>query len=419
MNHSESHTDPAHSVAEQLDHLPSAREPHARSLPDIAPSLDDTLVPVGESEPELVMDVDVAPDDSEDDGDGDTSDPGQGSSPKPKPESDLVLVATWNAKKITLCLPRTATIEHLKLHLEQETLVPAHRQKLVGLVKGRLPADHIVLGTLDLPPPKGTLPGPSFLMMGTADANLFKDPSKLSTLPHVLNDLDDGTVDDFEPTAGSAALAIRKSAKIQQKLMLYVEKTTISVINPPRPGKHLLVLDLDYTIFDCKAFSQNQMDLLRPGTHEFLSAVYQHYDIVIWSQTHWAALEAKVTDMGLISHPSYQLSFVLNKSSMFTIVSKLKDRSLQHQVKALEIIWRKFPDRWSHRNTVHVDDLGRNFALNPGNGIKVSQWRLTDESKQQDREMGLLTKYLVHLRAVPDVSAVDHMKWRSIAKRLP
>jgi hypothetical protein len=37
----------------------------------------------------------------------------------------------------------------------------------------------------------------------------------------------------------------------------------------------------------------------------------------------------------------------------------------EHEVKPLELIWRKFPERYSAANTVHVDDLSRNFALNP------------------------------------------------------
>lgn len=37
---------------------------------------------------------------------------------------------------------------------------------------------------------------------------------------------------------------------------------------------------------------------------------------------------------------------------------------LCRQVKPLKIIWDKHP-RWNASNTLHVDDLARNFALNP------------------------------------------------------
>ena len=42
------------------------------------------------------------------------------------------------------------------------------------------------------------------------------------------------------------------------------------------------------------------------------------------------------------------------------------------QVKPLEFIWRRFPDFYDRRNTVHVDDLSRNFVLNPANGLKCT-----------------------------------------------
>lgn len=34
------------------------------------------------------------------------------------------------------------------------------------------------------------------------------------------------------------------------------------------------------------------------------------------------------------------------------------------QVKPLKILWDKHP-HWTEKNTLHVDDLARNFALNP------------------------------------------------------
>ena len=45
--------------------------------------------------------------------------------------------------------------------------------------------------------------------------------------------------------------------------------------------------------------------------------------------------------------------------------------SLGFQVKPLAVIWGKFP-QYDCTNTVMVDDLRRNFLMNPSNGIKVN-----------------------------------------------
>jgi len=48
---------------------------------------------------------------------------------------------------------------------------------------------------------------------------------------------------------------------------------------------------------------------------------------------------------------------------MFSVTSKRRDGSFRkHQVKALPMIWSKFPDRWSPANTIMIDDLSRNFG---------------------------------------------------------
>ena len=46
------------------------------------------------------------------------------------------------------------------------------------------------------------------------------------------------------------------------------------VRNPPRPGKKLLVLDIDYTIFDHRSPAETAAELRRPHLHEFLASVY-------------------------------------------------------------------------------------------------------------------------------------------------
>lgn len=46
---------------------------------------------------------------------------------------------------------------------------------------------------------------------------------------------------------------------------------------------------------------------------------------------------------------------------------------------------------------MHVDDLSRNFALNPKNGIKCSVYRRDSPEATSDSELQLLAFYLVHI----------------------
>ena len=43
----------------------------------------------------------------------------------------------------------------------------------------------------------------------------------------------------------------------------------------------------------------------------FLTAVYAHYDLCIWSQTSWRWLELKLTELGFLSNPNYRYVVVV------------------------------------------------------------------------------------------------------------
>jgi hypothetical protein len=48
--------------------------------------------------------------------------------------------------------------------------------------------------------------------------------------------------------------------------------------------------------------------------------VYPHYDIVIWSQTHWSWLETKLVELGVIGGPrNYKVCFVADRTTMFPV----------------------------------------------------------------------------------------------------
>jgi ubiquitin-like domain-containing CTD phosphatase 1 len=57
---------------------------------------------------------------------------------------------------------------------------------------------------------------------------------------------------------------------------------------------------------------------------------------------------------------------------MIEIMTTVNNKSKKHTVKPLKLIWKKLSEYYNRyenilfsKNTIHVDDLSRNFALNP------------------------------------------------------
>ncbi|CAM9501622.1 unnamed protein product [Ascophyllum nodosum] len=193
-------------------------------------------------------------------------------------------------------------------------------------------------------------------------------------------------------------------------------------MNPPRDGKALLVLDLDHTLVDFSSRGTTDVEeMKRPYTDAFLTAVYAHYDLCIWSQTSWRWLELKLTEMGFLSNPNYRICTVLDKTSMFGVTSTRKNgEERRHQVKPLKIIWDKYP-RWNSSNTLHVDDLARNFALNPTCGVKVKAFRRKTNGSlpTADDELVLLARYLVLIaKREGGWAGLNNMDWKSELRKL-
>ena len=119
---------------------------------------------------------------------------------------------------------------------------------------------------------------------------------------------------------------------------------------------------------------------------------------------------------------------------MFTVVSTKRDGTkVQHHVKPLQIIWSKFPDRWGSHNTVHIDDLSRNFALNLDNGLQCTAYHRkkkktsrssnrndngsieTSNHGHHDRELVGLGRYLIQLiESGMTFHQVDFTKWTDV-----
>lgn len=328
------------------------------------------------------------------------------------PEHWTTLKFTWSGKTFELSVADTDRVYDLKTALRDLTNVPLERQKILGLVKGKLPEDQVLIADLRLPA------GKKFTLVGTPEGDEIKDPSRLENLPDIVNDLD---IDFTEDPA--ASLAYLNDQRNRRKVKEATEKLKIDMIAPLREGKKLLVLDIDYTILDTRPLTSGLLPpdmCARPGLHEFLEAVYPYYDICIWSQTGWMWLETKLVELGMIgSSRNYQISFVLDKTCMFTVFSQRNGKPWSHFVKPLQIIWNHFP-QFDASNTIHIDDLSRNFALNPREGLKIPAFRNAQTPEAMaDRELRKLTRYLLHIAQVSDFRTIMHKNWKQVIKLLP
>lgn len=318
-------------------------------------------------------------------------------------ESKVTMVAKFGKEKITLSdLSSTTTIGEVKTMLQSHTAILPKRQKLIGLKKnkgapgGAAVDDDTSLADLKVKGSKGSEIVHQFILMGTPEENIFIDPHLKEDLPDIIDDF------DLDFNAGSTEWVNHKAK--EENLTKFTEKTETHIINPPRPGTPLLVLDLDHTLLD---FSTKQLTengttamqigssddavankLKRPYMDEFLAWTYKYYDLVVWSQTSWRWLEVKLTELGMITNPNYKICFVLDKTSMFKIVSTNKSgKTVDHYVKPLQIIWSKFP-QWNSHNTAHLDDLSRNFALNLSSGLKCTAYYRKKKGKRSANGQG-------------------------------
>lgn len=328
-------------------------------------------------------------------------------------------------------LAEDETVADLKAILFSMTDVPPESQKLLGMVKGKQPTDETQLGSIPYAPAAlkarsaSTRAGSittdtavaadqackitvQFTLLGTPEAGRFKDQA----IPSLLAGDQGDAVKDLDylelPTAEEPKLKPHEDPKNRAKLEKTISRfSDFPIINPPRPGKRLLVLDLDYCIADTKRLlDPNSPASLaaRPGLHEMLKAVYPYYDICVWSQTSWRWLEIKLVELNMLGNPDYNISFVIDRTPMFRIHSKVGT----HEVKALEFIWRRWPDVYGPHNTIHIDDLSRNFAMNPRNGLKIKAYR---QAPNFDTEFEALRRYLLQLAhpSVSDFTKYEHM----------
>ena len=187
-----------------------------------------------------------------------------------------------------------------------------------------------------------------------------------------------------------------KSENIE-KLNKRIANYKVEPLNPPREGKKLLVLDIDYTLFDHRSTAENPAELMRPHLHEFLTSAYEFYDIAIWSATSMKWVEVKMKELGVLTNQNYKILQLVDHGAMITVHT---EKYGLFDCKPLGWLWAKFDGRYNEKNTIMFDDLRRNFVMNPSNGLKIRPFRKAHMNRDTDRELLDLTKYLLAIAKV-------------------
>lgn len=244
----------------------------------------------------------------------------------------------------------------------------------------------------------GMKPGFKLMLMGSREEDIAEACHAPKDLPDVINDF---KTEEEEIEIANVQMCL---FQIQCRIDHYrfVER------NPFREGKKLLVLDIDYTIFDHKSTAESGAELMRPFLHQFLTLAYLNYDIVIWSATSMRWINEKMNVLGVSNSPYYKTACHLDSKAMINV------HTSKHGVivaKPLAVIWGKFK-QFSAKNTIMFDDIRRNFIMNPQSGLKIKPYRHAHITRRKDKELLKLSQYLKLIAKVDDFQTLNHRKWQ-------
>ena len=176
----------------------------------------------------------------------------------------------WSGSDYAIHVEESQTVADMKNVIFNRTGVRPDRQKLLGLkVGGRPASDETAISELNLKP------NAKIMLMGSREEDIAQASEKPDGLPEVINDLD---------IPDEAEILVQNHPDFLSKIEKRVRDVKVDILNPPRPGKKLLVLDIDYTLFDHRSVAEHFDQLMRPHLHEFLASAYADYDIVIWCE---------------------------------------------------------------------------------------------------------------------------------------
>ena len=176
-------------------------------------------------------------------------------------EDTVDIQVKWRDQSFLLSLGLSTPLLQLKLLIQGLTNVSSSSQKLIGLSKkiGLKLTDEASLESHQPAIKNGTI---KITLIGTPEAEIIKFQEKVMEASTVFNDFSSG----YSP-----------ATKEWQQLLEFSQKTTINFINDPRPGKKLLVLDLDHTLLDFSSkedINPSEMKVSREEASSYL----QHFN---------------------------------------------------------------------------------------------------------------------------------------------
>lgn len=252
-------------------------------------------------------------------------------------ENKIELAVKWNGKDYTISnLNKEQSILDFKNELFKLTNVMPDRQKLLGLKtnSNQNVVNETLLGDLKYKP------GTKIMMMGTVEEVIDEVNKTPENVPEVIDDFGDNNLEEVHVQNREENLA-----KVSRRIKEY----KINILNQPRKDKKLLVLDIDYTLFDHVSHAEKGTELMRPYLHEFLTSAYEDYDIIIWSATSLRWIEAKMQEMSVPQNPNYKIVCYVDGGAMISVYTA--EYGLLN-VKPLQVIWGKFPEFYNAQNTV-------------------------------------------------------------------
>lgn len=310
----------------------------------------------------------------------------------------LMLSIKWDSKVYPVSVYDGMTVADFKQAIQTETKVRPDKQKIVNLKwKGKPAPDDMMMTAL------GLRPNMKIMMIGSVDEALAEAASVPDELPEVINDLD---------IAEENLACVHQRQDYKEKVEKKVREYDVKLLSEMRPGKKLLVLDIDYTLFDHRSVGQNGNELMRPYLHEFLASAYEDYDLAIWSATSMKWIQEKMKLLGVASSPHFKIVFYIDSLAMIRVEAPGYGVV---EVKPLGVIWGKYP-HYSDKNTIMFDDLRRNFLMNPRNGLKIRPFKNAHENRATDQELLRLAAYLKDIAKLDDISKLRHSKWEGYRK---